>query len=233
MQAPPATPCPAWFPPAWWPVVGDHLQTPEMAALREFLARRRREAEVYPPAPLVFNALAHTPFERVKVVILGQDPYHGPGQAHGLCFSVLRGVPPPPSLVNIFKELQDDLPDFTPPGHGELTAWADEGVLLLNSVLTVERGNAGAHKDRGWEGFTDRVVAALSARPEPLVFLLWGSPAQRKGAHVDRRRHLVLEAPHPSPLSAYRGFFGCRHFSKANAFLAERGQTPIQWNLPA
>jgi uracil-DNA glycosylase len=167
----------------------------------------------------------------VRVVILGQDPYHGEGQAHGLCFSVQPGVPPPPSLVNIFKELDTDL-GIKPARHGLLDHWAKQGVLLLNSVLTVELGRAASHRDRGWERFTDAVVAAVNAKPEPVVFLLWGSYAQKKAAFVDQSRHLVLKAPHPSPLSAHSGFFGCRHFSKANAFLERRGLAPIDWALP-
>ena len=183
---------------------------------------------IYPPGKLIFNALDSTPFDRVKVVILGQDPYHGPGQAHGLCFSVPKGVPAPPSLVNIYKEIQNDL-GLTPPGHGNLQSWADQGVLLLNAVLTVERGQASAHQGKGWERFTDRIVAELNQGREKLVFLLWGSYATRKGEIIDRERHLVLTAPHPSPLSAHRGFFGCRHFSKANSWLERQGMAPIHW----
>jgi uracil-DNA glycosylase len=205
-----------------------------MKSLQAFVADKRARGPVYPPKGEVFNALAHTPFEKVRVVILGQDPYHGPGQAHGLCFSVKHGVVPPPSLKNIFKELAGDAqlaPAFAEPHHGELTAWADQGVLLLNNVLTVDAGNAHSHAGQGWELFTDRVVKELNERREGLVFLLWGSPAQKKAAMVDRRRHWVLEAPHPSPLSAYRGFFGCGHFSKVNAYLEKRGEKAIDWNL--
>jgi len=205
-----------------------------MKSLQAFVATQRQAGTVYPPKGDVFNALTHAPFDKVRVVILGQDPYHGPGQAHGLCFSVKRGVPAPPSLQNIFKELAGDAqvaPPFAQPAHGELTAWADQGVLLLNAVLTVNAGNANSHAGQGWELFTDRVVKELNGRREGLVFLLWGSPAQRKAAGVDRRKHLVLTAPHPSPLSAYRGFFGCGHFSKANAWLVEHGEKPIDWNL--
>lgn len=205
-----------------------------MKSLQAFVASKREAGAVYPPKGDVFNALAHAPFEKVRVVILGQDPYHGAGQAHGLCFSVRRGVPAPPSLQNIFKELAGDAqvaPPFARPDHGELTTWADQGVLLLNAVLTVDAGNANSHAGQGWERFTDRVVKELNDRREGLVFMLWGSPAQKKAAGVDRRKHLVLTAPHPSPLSAYRGFFGCGHFSKANAWLKERGQAPIDWTL--
>jgi uracil-DNA glycosylase len=200
-----------------------------MAALREFLLQRKRAgAVIYPPGPLIFNALNSTPFDKVKVVILGQDPYHGPGQAHGLCFSVPDGVPPPPSLLNIFEEISADL-GIPRPRSGNLQHWTDQGVLLLNAVLTVERGNAGAHQGKGWERFTDRIVAELNEHRDGLVFLLWGSHAMKKGGAIDRSRHLVLTAPHPSPLSAHRGFFGCRHFSKANRWLSEHGQAPIRW----
>ena len=175
-----------------------------------------------------FNALNATPFDRVKVVILGQDPYHGPDQAHGLCFSVLPGVANPPSLANIFRELHDDIGINQPP-DGCLQHWAEQGVLLLNATLTVERGRAGSHQGKGWEQFTDCIIDRLNREREGLVFLLWGSYAQRKGQLIDRERHLVLSAPHPSPLSAHRGFFGCRHFSRANAYLEQRGIEPIRW----
>ena len=183
------------------------------------------------PAPQIFAALDATPFDATKVVILGQDPYHGPGQAHGLCFSVPPGVPVPPSLDNIFKELQRDL-GIARPDHGCLFPWAHRGVLLLNAVLTVEDGRAGAHAGKGWEGFTDHVVETLDREREGLVFLLWGAYAQKKGAVIDPRRHRVLKAPHPSPLSAHRGFIGCGHFSAANQYLARHGQAPIDWSLP-
>lgn len=219
--------------PSWLMRLKDEFDKPYMNALREFLLQRKRAgATIYPPGPRIFNALDSTPFEAVKVVILGQDPYHGPGQAHGLCFSVRDGVPPPPSLVNIFKEIQDDVggsaPDGTPP-NGNLHSWAQQGVLLLNATLTVERGQAGSHQGSGWEQFTDRVVEELNQGRDGLVFMLWGSYAQKKGAAIDGGRHLVLKAPHPSPLSAHRGFFGCRHFSKANLWLEKQGQTPINW----
>lgn len=215
--------------PSWRERLEDEFGQPYMAELRRFLLERKRSgAAVYPPGDLIFNALDTTPFDRVRVVIFGQDPYHGPGQAHGLCFSVPEGVPVPPSLVNIYKEISEDT-GAAPPQHGNLLSWAEQGVLLLNAVLTVERGNAGAHQGKGWERFTDRVVQELDRGRENLVFLLWGSYAQKKGAVIDRDRHLVLTAPHPSPLSAHRGFFGCRHFSKANAWLEQHGMEPIRW----
>ncbi len=214
---------------SWKSRLQDEFGLPHMTALRQFLLERKRAgASVYPPGSLIFNALNSTPFEAVKVVILGQDPYHGPGQAHGLCFSVPDGVPQPPSLVNIFREIESDL-GLPPPSSGNLQGWADQGVLLLNAVLTVERGRAGAHQGKGWERFTDRVVVELNRGRDGLVFLLWGSYAMKKGAVIERDRHLVLTAPHPSPLSAHRGFFGCRHFSKANEWLARRGEEPVRW----
>jgi uracil-DNA glycosylase len=219
--------------PEWLAALGDEFDEPYMQALRAFLLDRKQAgAQVYPPGPQIFNALDSTPPSKVKAVILGQDPYHGPGQAHGLCFSVRPGVPVPPSLVNIYKELHDDV-GFRIPNHGCLQAWAEHGVLLLNAVLTVERGNAGAHQGRGWERFTDRVVQVVNDGPNPVVLLLWGAQAKKKGQGIDRSRHLVLTAPHPSPLSAHRGFLGCGHFSKANAWLQEQGQAPIDWSLPA
>ena len=218
--------------PSWKARVGDCFERPQLQALSEFLrAELRAGKTIYPPPKRIFAALDATPFEQVKVVILGQDPYHGPGQAHGLCFSVLPGVAPPPSLQNIFTELQRDL-GIARPTHGCLIPWARQGVLLLNAVLTVERGLAGSHHGKGWEGFTDAVVEQLNREREGLVFLLWGSPAQQKGKLVDTRRHRVLKAPHPSPLSAHRGFIGCGHFSAANAWLRERGQAEIDWRLP-
>ena len=218
--------------PSWKSRVGDYLQRDDMQQLSGFLRERMRQgARVYPPAPNIFAALDATPFDQVKVVVLGQDPYHGPGQAHGLSFSVPPGVPVPPSLDNIFKELQRDL-GIARPAHGCLMPWARQGVLLLNAVLTVEEGRAGAHQGQGWEGFTDHVVDVLNREREGLVFLLWGSYAQAKGKRIDAGRHRVLRAPHPSPLSAHRGFIGCGHFSAANGYLAHRGQRPIDWSLP-
>jgi uracil-DNA glycosylase len=217
---------------SWKRRLAPEFHQPYMEALRAFLLERKRDgATIYPPGSLIFNALDSTPFDDVRVVILGQDPYHGPGQAHGLCFSVRPGIPPPPSLVNIFKELESDL-GIAPPGHGCLQAWAERGVLLLNAVLTVERGQAGAHQGKGWETFTDQVVRLLNAERDGLVFLLWGGYALKKGSVIDRERHCVLTAPHPSPLSAHRGFFGCRHFSRTNAYLESRGAVPVDWSLP-
>ncbi len=214
---------------SWKERLQGEFEQPYMAGLRQFLLERKRSgAVVYPPGGLIFNALDSTPFEQVKVVIFGQDPYHGPGQAHGLCFSVPEGVAVPPSLQNIYREIREDLGVQAPP-HGNLQGWAEQGVLLLNAVLTVERGRASAHQGKGWERFTDRVAQALNEGREKLVFLLWGSYAMKKGAVIDRDRHLVLTAPHPSPLSAHRGFFGCRHFSKANAWLERHGMEPIRW----
>ena len=216
----------------WQEAIGAEKAQPYF---RQILAHVRAEREsgqtVYPPAADVFNAFKYTEFADVKVVILGQDPYHNEGQAHGLAFSGREGVAVPPSLVNIYKELADDIAGFSVPPHGCLTRWAEQGVLLLNTVLTVRAHRAHSHADLGWETFTDRVVAQINAGRENVVFMLWGSHAQKKGAMIDRSRHLVLSAPHPSPLSAYRGFFGCRHFSRANAYLAAHGITPIDWQL--
>jgi len=218
---------------SWKSRVGDYLQREDMQQLSAFLrGRRQAGAHIFPPAPRIFAALDATPFDQVKVVVLGQDPYHGAGQAHGLSFSVPPGVPVPPSLDNIFKELQRDL-GIARPGHGCLMPWARQGVLLLNAVLTVEEGRAGAHANKGWEGFTDHVVDVLNREREGLVFLLWGSYAQAKGKRIDTARHRVLRAPHPSPLSAHRGFIGCGHFSAANEYLARRGLPSIDWSLPA
>lgn len=218
--------------PSWKARLFDEFQQPYMQSLRDFLLQRKRAGSaVYPPSDSIFRAFDLTPFEQVRVVMLGQDPYHGPGQAHGLCFSVLPGVRTPPSLVNIFKEIDGDL-GLTPPDHGCLVPWAKQGVFLLNSVLTVERGQAGAHQGKGWEQFTDSVISRLNESRDNLVFLLWGSYAQRKGQFIDRQRHLVLTAPHPSPLSAHRGFFGCRHFSRANDYLQRNGQPAVDWSLP-
>jgi uracil-DNA glycosylase len=218
--------------PSWLEPLGGEFAQPYMADLKRFLlAEREAGKAIFPKGSEWFRALDLTPPDRVRVVILGQDPYHGEGQAHGLCFSVKPGVQPPPSLVNIFKELNSDL-GIAPVRHGFLEHWAKQGVLLLNSVLTVEIGRAASHRERGWERFTDAVIRDVNAKSEPVVFLLWGSYAQKKAAFVDQSRHLVLKAPHPSPLSAHSGFFGCRHFSKANAFLESRGLPPIDWALP-
>lgn len=217
--------------PSWKARVGDWFTRDDMRRLSAFLRQRKAAgARVFPSGRDIFAAFDATPFDAVKVVLLGQDPYHGPGQAHGLCFSVLPGVPVPPSLDNIYKELARDT-GFVRPDHGCLLPWARRGVLLLNSVLTVEAGRPGSHQGMGWEGFTDHVVDVLNREREHLVFLLWGSYAQKKGAVIDRQRHRVLKAPHPSPLSAHRGFLGCGHFSAVNQYLARNGLTPIDWRL--
>ncbi len=217
---------------SWKQKLGLEFQQPYMKALKNFLIKEiKSKKTIYPSPQEYFFALDTVPFEEVKVVILGQDPYHGPGQAHGLCFSVRPFVPPPPSLINIFKELQSDL-NISKPRQGCLTAWAKQGVLLLNATLTVEARRAGSHQNKGWEIFTDRVIHLLNEEREALVFMLWGSFAQRKGGFIDTKKHLVLKAPHPSPFSADRGFFGCAHFSKANAYLKARGKTEVDWSLP-
>ena len=218
--------------PSWLEPLRGEFASPYMGELKAFLRKERQSGQsVFPRAAEWFRALDLTPLDKVRVVILGQDPYHGLGQAHGLCFSVKPGVRPPPSLVNIYKELNSDL-GIAPPGHGFLEHWARQGVLLLNSVLTVREGAAASHRERGWEQFTDAVIRLVNARPDPVVFMLWGSYAQKKAAFVDASKHLVLKAPHPSPLSAHSGFFGCRHFSKANEFLQHHGRPPIDWALP-
>jgi len=215
----------------WDAVIGGEFQKPYYKQLRAFLKEEYQNHTVYPDMYDLFSALRQTPFEKVKVVILGQDPYHGPGQAHGMCFSVRPGVPTPPSLVNIYKEIQDEMGGKIP-DNGYLVPWAEQGVLLLNTVLSVRAGEPNSHKGKGWETFTDAVVDALAKREKPMVFLLWGQNARQKAARVDRKRHLCLEAPHPSPLSAYNGFFGSGHFQKANAFLVETVQSPILWQIP-
>ena len=218
--------------PSWLePLQGEFAQD-YMAHLKHFLLSEREAGKrIFPAGSNWFRALDLTPLDEVRVVILGQDPYHGPGQAHGLCFSVPDGVRPPPSLVNIYKELESDL-GVRPVKHGFLEHWAKQGVLLLNSVLTVEMGLAASHRDRGWERFTDAAIRLVNEKQDPVVFMLWGSYAQKKASFVDQSRHLVLKAPHPSPLSAHSGFLGCKHFSKANAFLEGRGLAPIDWALP-
>jgi len=216
----------------WADVLAGEREQQYFRELLEFVEGERRAGKtIYPKNSEIFNSLHCTPFDSVKVVILGQDPYHGPNQAHGLCFSVRPPTAAPPSLVNIFQELESDV-GVKRPGHGCLESWAKQGVLLLNAVLTVEEGNPGSHALRGWERFTDRVVKEINERREHVVFMLWGAYAQKKGAHVDRTKHLVLEAPHPSPLSAHRGFLGCKHFSQSNAYLGQQGLTPIDWRLP-
>tara|TARA_B100001971_G_scaffold53592_1_gene48726 strand:- start:1759 stop:2451 length:693 start_codon:yes stop_codon:yes gene_type:complete len=215
---------------SWLDYLQAEFSSPYMKDLRQFLVSEKQKGKViYPLGDEYFNALNTTPMNQVKVVILGQDPYHGPGQAHGLCFSVRKEVPQPPSLVNIYKEIQEDLGIDQQFPHGNLTGWAKQGVLLLNSVLTVERHRAASHQGKGWEQFTDKVIEVLSTRREHCVFMLWGSYAQKKGQVIDADRHLVLKSPHPSPLSAHRGFFGCRHFSKCNAYLQRTNQAPIDW----
>lgn len=217
---------------SWKQLLQPEFQKPHMTSLRDFLLSEKQKGKViYPAGGEIFNALNSTPFDKVKVVILGQDPYHGPGQAHGLCFSVKPGVDLPPSLRNIYKEIAGDL-GIAPARSGCLQSWAEQGVLLLNAVLTVEAGSAASHQGKGWEQFTDRIVALLNEKRERLVFLLWGSYAQRKGEIIDRSRHLVLESVHPSPLSASRGFFGNHHFSRTNRYLLEHGQTVIDWRIP-
>ncbi|TBR36269.1 MULTISPECIES: uracil-DNA glycosylase [Dyella] len=218
--------------PSWKERIGGYLERPDMQALSSFLRDEKQHGKViFPPGPDIFAAFDHTPFDAVRVVILGQDPYHGPGQAHGLCFSVRPGVPTPPSLQNIYKEIHRDL-GLPIPDHGCLLPWADQGVLLLNAVLTVEQGQAASHQGKGWEGFTDAAIDALNREREGLVFMLWGAYAQRKGQLIDRKKHCVLTSVHPSPLSAHRGFIGCGHFSAANAYLSERGQDTVDWSLP-
>lgn len=209
----------------------DEFQQPYMLSLKTFLKQQKSQRKIiYPASDNWFNAFNSTPFDQVKVVILGQDPYHGPGQAHGLCFSVVPGVPFPPSLLNIFKEIESDL-GISGPTNGCLQGWAAQGVLLLNATLTVERQRAGSHQGKGWEQFTDRAIQALDQQRDSLVFLLWGSYAQKKGHFIDPHNHLILKAPHPSPLSAHRGFFGCGHFSKTNKWLDQHGLKPVDWSV--
>ncbi|MAD45751.1 MAG: uracil-DNA glycosylase [Oceanospirillaceae bacterium] len=217
--------------PSWQAVLGAEFDKPYMHNLREFLKQEKAAGKViFPPGAQIFNAFNHTPFDQVRVVIIGQDPYHGPGQAHGLSFSVQPGVKVPPSLVNIFKEIEADL-GIRMSGSGDLTPWADQGVLLLNATLTVEQANAGSHQKKGWEEFTDAAIKALNEQRSGLVFVLWGSYAQKKGSVIDPQRHLVLKSPHPSPLSAHRGFFGNRQFSSINQYLINQGQAPVNWQL--
>lgn len=217
--------------PSWLFHLKGEFEKNYMKELKEFLKSELDKGKIiFPHGNEMFEAFNQTHFDKVKVVIIGQDPYHGSGQAHGMSFSVKKGIKIPPSLVNIFKELESDL-NISPPSHGNLQKWADEGILLLNSVLTVEKANAGSHRNRGWETFTDKVIEVLNNKKENLVFILWGSPAQKKASKVDMRKHLVLKAPHPSPLSSYRGFFGSRPFSQANEFLEKRGLDAIDWRI--
>ncbi len=213
---------------SWKEVMADEFEKPYFSLLTSFVRKEYQTKQIFPPASLIFNAFNLCPFDKVKVVIIGQDPYHEVGQAHGLCFSVNDGVKFPPSLVNIFKEIERDY-GKPMPQSGNLVRWANQGVFLLNATLTVCQGAAGSHQNKGWEEFTDRVIKEISDRKEHVVFLLWGSYAQRKGLVIDEKKHLVLKAVHPSPLSAYRGFIGCGHFRKANEYLTQHGETPIEW----
>lgn len=218
------------IPASWQTRLAQEFEQDYMVALTKFLLLERQHKVIYPEPEDCFTALDKTPFENVKVVVLGQDPYHGVGQAHGLSFSVKPSVKVPPSLVNIYKELENDL-SIPPANHGFLNQWAEQGVLLLNSVLTVEAGKAGAHQKKGWETFTDKIIEVINQEHDGVVFLLWGAYAQKKGRYIDRQKHCVLESVHPSPLSAYRGFLGCGHFSKTNDYLLSRGKVPINWSL--
>lgn len=216
----------------WFNWLEQQKQQPYLRETLDYVATKRHEGvSIFPPQDAVFSAFESTPLTEVKVVILGQDPYHGPNQAHGLCFSVLPEVKIPPSLKNIYKELVTDIEGFEAPQHGYLQSWAAQGVLMLNAVLTVEQGKANSHRKLGWEQLTDNAIEHINRQCEGVVFMLWGSPAQKKGSHIDTQRHHVLKAPHPSPLAAYRGFFGCGHFSKANELLVEQGKTTINWQV--
>ncbi|MDR2009835.1 MAG: uracil-DNA glycosylase [Bacteroidales bacterium] len=213
---------------SWYEQLKDEFDKEYFQKLKQFLVEEKKQHVVYPPGSLIFNAFNTTPFDKVKVVLLGQDPYHGPGQAHGLCFSVPHGIKPPPSLINMYKELNSDT-GFNIPNHGNLESWAKQGVFLLNATLTVRANMAGSHQNKGWETFTDKVISTLSEKRENLVFVLWGRYAQAKEVLIDKNKHLVLKAAHPSPLSAHNGFFGCKHFSKINDYLREKGITEIAW----
>lgn len=216
----------------WTDIINQEKQKPYLQETLDCVQQRRDEGiTVYPPQDEVFNAFAYTPFEDVKVVILGQDPYHGPDQAHGICFSVKPGIKPPRSLNNMYKELADDIDGFSIPNHGYLESWAKQGILMINAVLTVEQGNANSHKKLGWETFTDVIIDKINQEKEGVIFLLWGGQAQKKGARIDASRHHILSSAHPSPLSARRGFFGCKHFSKTNELLQEQGLKPINWQV--
>lgn len=217
--------------PSWKELLAPEFNKPYFNQIVQHLKTEKKQGKtIYPPGPFIFNAFNSTPVDRVKVVILGQDPYHGPGQAHGLCFSVQKGVPPPPSLVNIFKELKEDI-GIPTPAHGDLSHWAQQGVFLLNASLTVRAAEPMSHAKIGWAQFTDTVIETLATRRSHLVFLLWGKFAQEKARLIDETKHCILRAAHPSPLSAYAGFFGCRHFSKANEYLMEKGVAPVDWQV--
>ena len=218
---------------SWENAVGAELQKPYMNELRTFLQSEYKSKTIFPPAQLIFQAFDKTPFDQIKVGILGQDPYHRQGQAHGLAFSVQEHVEIPPSLRNIYLAIKNDYPDFVIPPHGNLSYWAEQGILLLNTVLTVREGQAGSHHGRGWEQFTDSIIKTISERREKIIFLLWGSPARRKEALIDRKKHYVLTSVHPSPLSAYRGFLDCHHFIETNRLLIENGRKAIDWQIPA
>lgn len=215
---------------SWKQILMDEFNSDYFAHLKEFLVEEKKKHVVYPPGDLIFNAFNHTPFDKVKVVIIGQDPYHGEGQAHGLCFSVPQDIKPPPSLVNIFKELHNDL-GMEIPSHGNLISWADQGILLINATLTVRAKQAGSHQNKGWENFTDAVIRNISERKSKIIFLLWGNYAINKAELIDEDKHYILKAAHPSPFSAYRGFFGCKHFSLTNEILTSIGETPINWSV--
>lgn len=218
--------------PSWFKVLEGEFEKPYMKSLKNFLKQEKEDGfKVYPKGTDIFNAFNHTPFETVKVVILGQDPYHGVGQAHGLSFSVQKGVATPPSLKNIYKELADEFPDFKTPSHGELTSWADQGVLLLNATLTVRAHTAGSHQKKGWENFTDKVITELSEKRSGLVFILWGNYAKQKEVLIDKSKHFIISSAHPSPFSAYNGFFGSKPFSKTNEILRQQGKEEINWQI--
>ena len=217
---------------SWLAVLGEEFEKPYMVQLREFLKKEKGEGhKIYPKGSDIFNAFWQTPFDKVEVVILGQDPYHGEKQAHGLSFSVQKGITPPPSLKNIYKELQTDIPGFTTPMHGDLTGWANQGVLLLNASLTVQAGSPGSHQKKGWEIFTDKVISTISEKKTGVVFILWGAFAQAKSELIDQTKHFIIKSPHPSPFSADRGFFGSKPFSKTNALLEKEGKKPINWQI--
>jgi len=217
---------------SWKKALVDEFSKPYFVQLTNFVKQEYKEGKtVYPPGKFIFNAFNLTPFDKVKVVIIGQDPYHGHGQAHGLCFSVQKGIVPPPSLKNVFKELVDDIPGFQKPNHGDLTKWGEQGILLINAILTVRAKSPASHRGKGWEQFTDAVIQKLNDEREGLVFILWGNFAKKKGAKIDTNKHYVLAGTHPSPMAARYGFFGCKHFSKTNEYLTKNGKEPIDWQI--